>query len=223
MAKDDEKPEEEKKGGKGKLIIILVAVLAIAGGAYFFVLKPKDSAEATTKLPEPVPGAVVTLDSITINLAGGHFLKLGLALQPTASAGEEVSGSKALDLAIDEFSNMSIDDLSTTAGRREAKDELIARIKLTYLPEGTTLADATGAKSDSKDSHADSESSDSESSDSESADSESSSDEADSGGGGTSEETSVTELSATEAKKLAAKLTVQPLVYDVYFTEFVMQ
>ena len=226
MAKDDEKAEDTKKGGgKGKLIIMIVPVLLLVVGAvYFFVLKP-DKAEAVTTLPEPTPGPVVQLDPITVNLAGGHFLKLGMALQPTASAGEEVSGAKALDLAIGEFSGMTLDELSSAKGRAEAKDELVARIKLAYLPEGTTVAAATGGSSGSGEKHSGSESeSDSESHPKSESESDSHSESAESeGGGAEAEHVSVADLSAAKAVKLAGKLTVQPLVYDVYLTEFVMQ
>ncbi len=223
MAKDDEKAEEPKKSGKGKLIIMIVPVLLlIAGGVYFFVLKP-DKAEATTTLPEPKPGAVVQLDPITINLAGGHFLKVGMALQPTATAGEEVSGAKALDLAIGEFSGKTLDDLSSAKGRTEAKDELVARIKLAYLPEGSTIADATGSGSTSGSKSSKKKAGSSESDSSDSSDSESG-DSGDSGGGSDAAvHATAANLSAEQAIKLASKLTVQPLVYDVYLTEFVMQ
>ena len=197
MAKDAEKAEEPKKGGKGKLIIMIVPVLLIAVVAvYFFVLKPSKADAAPKALPEPVAGAVVQLDDITINLASGHFLKLGLALQPTKAAGSEVNGAQALNLAIGEYSGMSIDDLSTATGRDEAQKELVARVKLAYLPEGSTIESATSTTAASKKSHASNDA-----------------------------ETKVTpgSLNGAKAIKLASKLTVQPLVYDVYLTDFVMQ
>ena len=217
MAKDDEKTEEPKKSGKGKLIMIIVPViLLLAGGAYFFLLKPSDAA-ATTELPEPVPGAVVQLDPITVNLDGGHFLKLGLALQPTSTAGEEVNGAKALDLAIGQFSNLTVDDLSSNKGRTEAKDELVARVKLAYLPEGTSIAAATGHESSAKD-----ESSSKSERSSEGKGEGSSEDDGGGDSAGASEQTPAG-MSGAQAVKLARELTVQPLVYDVYLTEFVMQ
>ena len=48
--------------------------MALVGGAgYWFVLKPGGSAE-------PKPGAIMSLESTQINLASGHYLKIGLAL-----------------------------------------------------------------------------------------------------------------------------------------------
>ncbi len=106
--------------------------------AWFFVLRPKDdSSGAAKELPAPVAGTVVPLDSITVNLAKGHFLKVGIALQPTKDVAEAPDGSKALDQVINVFSNMTIDQLSSTEGKDAAKKELVARVKLAYLPEGT--------------------------------------------------------------------------------------
>jgi flagellar protein FliL len=125
-----EAPAEAKGGGRKKLIIILVAVLLLAAGGYFVVLKPKTGKPAPP--PKPVPGAVVKLDAITINLAGGHFLKLGLSLQATVDAGEDVSGAKALDAAIDLFSNKTIKELATRDGRENAKAALVKRVSDLY-------------------------------------------------------------------------------------------
>ena len=104
-----------KKGSKKKLIIVLVVLLAAAGGGYWFFLKPSDGA--------PQPGAVTPLDSIQINLSGGHYLRLGLALQLTTKA-EEVDGSKALDAAIDLFSGLPVGEVDRKATREKLRDRL---------------------------------------------------------------------------------------------------
>ncbi len=136
--KDDAKDDDAKGGGKKKLILIMVAVLAIAGAAYFLVLKPKGDAAAAAGAPSPSPsyvaGAVVPLDSITINLAGGHFLKLGMALQTAEGGGGhgDVDGSKALDAAIELFSNKPLDELADAKGREHAKEELVEEVTHLY-------------------------------------------------------------------------------------------
>jgi flagellar protein FliL len=117
-------------GGRKKLIILALAVLLILAGGYFFVVKPKPGKPGPP--PKPVPGVVVKLDDVTINLAGGHFLKLGLSLQATADAGEDVSGAKALDAAIDLFSNKTIKELATREGRDGAKAALVKRVSELY-------------------------------------------------------------------------------------------
>ncbi|MCU1606379.1 MAG: fliL [Modestobacter sp.] len=114
MSKKKEAPEDEDapKGGKKKLLIIgLVAVLAIGAGAYFFLFSGGSAAAAA-----PEPGAVLQIDPVAINLAGGSYLKLGIALQFTADAaghGSEPNGAKALDLAIAQFSGASLSDVQT--------------------------------------------------------------------------------------------------------------
>jgi flagellar FliL protein len=123
--------DAKAKGGGGKkklIVLVLVAVIAVAA-AYLLVLKPKAKPGPP---PKPVAGAVVKLDPITINLAGGHFLKLGLSLQATADAGEEVSGAKALDAAIDLFSGRTIEDLAKRDGREKAKQALIDEVAELY-------------------------------------------------------------------------------------------
>ena len=111
-------PEEEDapKGGKKKLLIIgLVAVLAIGAAAYFFVFSG-GSAEAE---PAPEAGSVLAVEPVAINLAGGSYLKLGFALQFTAEHdaagghGAEPDGSKAMDIAIAQFSGAALADVQT--------------------------------------------------------------------------------------------------------------
>ncbi|MCW2966542.1 MAG: fliL [Solirubrobacteraceae bacterium] len=114
--KDKEAPAaEEPKGGKKKLLIIgLVAVLALGAAAYFFVFSG-GSADAQAA---PVAGTVLKVDPVAINLAGGSYLKLGITLQYTAdydSSGaaktDPPDGSKALDIAIAQFSGAALADV----------------------------------------------------------------------------------------------------------------
>jgi flagellar FliL protein len=131
MSKKDKKAaeaEEPKAGGKGKLLVIVVVLLAVVGGAgYWFVLKPKSAGPA-----KPDPGAVVALDAIQINLADDHYLKLGIALQATKSAGTEVDGSKALDAAIAQFSGRSMEQLGRRQYREKMRTQLVHRLDKAY-------------------------------------------------------------------------------------------
>src|SRR4051794_580071 len=90
--------ETEAKGGKKKLLVIVAVLLvAVGAGAYFFLFSGSGDAKAAP----PEKGAVVALDPIAVNLAGGGYLKIGIALQLSADAGEEApDGSEALDLGI---------------------------------------------------------------------------------------------------------------------------
>ena len=122
--------EPEAGGGKKKLIVIVLVLLLAGGGAYWFLLKPKGGAP---KPPEP--GVVVKLDAIQINLADDHYLKVGIALQASKDAGEELDGSKALDETIDLFSGQSMSDLSRRAFRDKMKKDLEHRLDEAYEGE----------------------------------------------------------------------------------------
>src|SRR5699024_7442587 len=104
--------EPPAKGGKKKLVVIVLAVVLLLGGGagwYFFMgpgAAPADGAAEPAE-PGPEPGEVMTVDAVSINLAGGHYLRLGLALQLTAEVHEEVSSAHALDLAIELYSGRS--------------------------------------------------------------------------------------------------------------------
>jgi flagellar FliL protein len=119
--------KEKKKGGKKKLVIILVAVLALGGGGYWFMLRPKPPAA-------PKPGSVVALDPIQINLEGAHYLRVGIALQLTDKT-KEADGSKALDATIDEFSGLTVTEVTDPKKRRQLKLELTHKLEKLYEDE----------------------------------------------------------------------------------------
>jgi flagellar FliL protein len=113
---------------KKKLLVVFALVLALGAGGYVFLGKGGgDKAEAA-----PKPGAVVPLEAIHLNLAGGHYLKLGLALQATADAHEAPDGSKALDIAIDLLSNRPLAELNDATAREEVKAELVHKVTKAY-------------------------------------------------------------------------------------------
>jgi flagellar FliL protein len=124
-AKDEAAAEPKKKKSKKKLIIV-VAVLLVAGGGYFMFGKKSGPK------PAPKPGAVVAMDAITINLTGGHFLKLGLAIQAPLTSKTAPDGSEALDLAIAELSNHSVAELSTNKAREAIKAALKKKVIEAY-------------------------------------------------------------------------------------------
>ncbi|MCX6400728.1 MAG: flagellar basal body-associated FliL family protein [Propionibacteriales bacterium] len=109
--------EPEAKSGKVKMIGIILAVVGLAaGGAWQFALKPKGEVEAK-------PGEVVRLEPIQVNLAGGHYLRLGLALQLVEGA-HEVDGSPALDSAITVFSGRPVGEVNKPEAREELRHDL---------------------------------------------------------------------------------------------------
>jgi flagellar FliL protein len=126
-AKATSESEDAPGGGKKKLVLVVVALLAVGAAAYFFVLKPKPD----PKKEKPVAGEVIALEPRQVNLEGGHYLKLGLALQGTADA-HELEGSKALDAAIALFSGRSIEEVSRPSELKHLKGELQKELEHLY-------------------------------------------------------------------------------------------
>jgi flagellar FliL protein len=127
--------EGTKKGGKKKLLLIVAIVLVVAAGAaYWFLFRGSSSAAAKPKAaPKPELGAVLTVDPISINLADGHYLKLGFALQEIKAPKEaELDGSKALDTAITLYSGKTIAELSDPASRETLKKEFVKELTAGY-------------------------------------------------------------------------------------------
>jgi len=78
------------------------------------------------------PGKILSVDPVTVNLANGHFLKIGVGLQETLDAGEEVSPAPAIDCIITEFSGKTVDELATHEGRDAARKALLTMIYTAY-------------------------------------------------------------------------------------------
>ncbi len=125
VAEGDAPPKKSKK----KLIIIVVALLVVGAAAYILVLKPKP-AEAE----EPEPGKVVAMEPIQVNLEGGHYLRIGVAIQLTADA-HAADGSKALDATIEMFSGRSVEELADHKERSKLKKELLHHVEEAYHHE----------------------------------------------------------------------------------------
>jgi flagellar FliL protein len=124
-----EAPAKPSKFKSKKFLIIVVAVLALGAGGYMF-LKP-------TKTPPPSGGDVVAMDATTLNLAGGHYLKIAVAIQLVKGAASATgfSSSHAAELVIDEFSNRTVVSLGSNAARKKLTADLLADIKKAYPGE----------------------------------------------------------------------------------------
>ncbi|WP_372594067.1 flagellar basal body-associated protein FliL [Actinotalea sp.] len=129
--------EVPAKRSKKTMILAIVVLLLLAGGAaYWFLLKPSaGAAEAEPAEPEHVAGAVQVVDSVSINLSGGHYLRLGLGLQLTEEVHEDVDTAKALDLAIALFSQRSLEEVSDATERDALKAELLHQLEEAYEGE----------------------------------------------------------------------------------------
>ena len=121
-------PETEvvhETGGRKKLLVMVVVALALAFGGWWFMLRPAGADEA------PTPGEVLKLEPVQVNLAGGHYLKIGIALQAVEGA-EEVEGSKALDATIELFSGTTMAELADGRKRDHLKKQLSEELTERY-------------------------------------------------------------------------------------------
>lgn len=132
------------KEGKKKLMILAVIAVLVLGGGYWFLMGPgaASAAEGTETNPTAEPeydlGEVMIIDSISINLEGGHYLRLGLGLQLVAGAGGShgaIDPAKALDAAIAQYSGHTTEELADLTFREQLKDELAETLKEAYHEE----------------------------------------------------------------------------------------
>lgn len=114
----------EKGRSKKKLIVIGLVLVLGAAAAWWFLLRPTGPAE-------PEPGEVMTMEPIQVNLADGHYLRVGIALQLSAEA-HEADGSKALDATIDLFSGVDQAHLAKAGQRQELKEQLEKKLHDAY-------------------------------------------------------------------------------------------
>lgn len=123
VGEDQDKPTRKKGRGKFLLVAVLIVVGLLAAG--WFLLRPKSEPAA------PEPGEVLALEPIQVNLSGGHYLRVGIALQLTADA-KEAEGSRALDATIDLFSGRSMDQLALPEQREKLKSTLLEHLAEAY-------------------------------------------------------------------------------------------
>ncbi len=139
-----------KGGGKSRLLAIIIGLLivVILAGAYWFLMGPgAASAEESTdeaateevveEEEEAESGGVQVVESISINLDNGHYLRLGLGLDLSedAAAHGDIGEAKALDAAIALFSGQTIDDLADEEYRESLKEHLAETLEEIYHGE----------------------------------------------------------------------------------------
>jgi len=136
-------PPKEPKPKRGPMlpaIVIAVALLLAAfmlkGGGGGGSDSPPASSETTVASAEHGdPANVVALDAITLNLADGRFLKLGVALQLAdgTEVGEAANfGARALDETINLMGEYTFKQLSAPGARVKAKDKLSEAVREAY-------------------------------------------------------------------------------------------
>ena len=121
--------------GRGRLLVIVLVVLLAAAAGAFYLLRPADTAAAPE---DPVPGMTVVVEPRNINLADGHYLRLGFAIELVAEA-EEIPTAQATDIAIALFSGRTIEEVNDPEQRAGLKDELTGRLVEAYAGEVSTV------------------------------------------------------------------------------------
>jgi flagellar FliL protein len=155
MAKKKSTDADGGKGGKKLAVPVVALLLGVFVGPKFLGGGGSGEAAAAGTTTTTAPGPVVALDPITLNLADGHLLKVGLALQISASwlaehgtaeegghgggGGESTDPThgyaRALDAAITVFSDRTMTDLGDAPGREAAREDLTARLHDAYHGE----------------------------------------------------------------------------------------
>lgn len=123
--------DKPKKKSKKKLIIGLVLLLVIGGALKFTVLAPKASGPP----PKPVPGPIIAMDETTLNLTGGHYLRMKIALETMLGTTDALDTSQAAQLVIDEYSNLSVAQLTGQAARAKLLSQLVTQLQKAYPKE----------------------------------------------------------------------------------------
>ena len=117
---------------KLKFIIPIPIVLVVLGAAYMFLLAPKKAAAK----PPKVDGTLVPLTGdFVINLAGGHYGKLSVAVlmssPPPVTTGAATLPEDAAVRAVitDELTNLDPAELTDRASRHDLLAHLVQALK----------------------------------------------------------------------------------------------
>ncbi|MDM8083380.1 flagellar basal body-associated FliL family protein [Cellulomonas cellasea] len=127
-----------KSGGKRVKLLVIGAVLLVVlgvGAAYLGGVFDRGAAAEPTAPPAPTPGEVLAVDPVSLNLAGGHYLRIGLGLQLTSDVQEAPDPSKAVDAAIKLFSGRTMEEVSDPATRDALTAELAVQLVEVYEGE----------------------------------------------------------------------------------------
>jgi flagellar basal body-associated protein FliL len=119
--------------GKLKIVVAVPILLVVLAAAYMFLLKPKKANAAKPK----VQGTLVQLPTdFVINLAGGHYGKLSIALLMTTAPVPAADGSVDLPqgpeiraLITDDLTGVDASDLVDRTARHALLHKLLDDIK----------------------------------------------------------------------------------------------
>ena len=127
----EEATEAPPPRSRRKLVMVLGIVVVLLAAVWFVGVKPRLSD------PAQKPAGVLALNEQTINLAGGHYLKIQISLQLTKKAKEDLDGSKAQDKIISLFSGKDVGQLNSAKVRTALKQQLVE--ELTHAYDGEVM------------------------------------------------------------------------------------
>jgi len=126
-----------KPKGKTKKTRLLLVVVLLAGAAGGYVLKgggaSEEPAGATATTAPPEPGVIVDIEPLSLNLADGRYLRVGVAVQLVEGEGGEPEewlaeyGPVIRDLLIQQLGGAYVADLATAEGREAIRTTLLAK------------------------------------------------------------------------------------------------
>lgn len=134
---DSPTAEEPPRAPKSRSLVLPALILAVGLVAGGFLMgsggsdAPAEEGAGAEEEHEVVPGEVVPLDPMTLNLADGHYLRLGVAVElvegvPGAEWVEHGESSKYVDAVIEKVGGWSSEQLTAEGGRDELKGALRA-------------------------------------------------------------------------------------------------
>jgi flagellar basal body-associated protein FliL len=110
------------------------------------IAAPKSAAGTTAAAIDPATerGEVLEMDPLTVNLADGHYLKVGIALQlklgaVAATAKDNGTGARALDMAIAALSPHTMAQLTQSSLRSSLKQKLGYDTCMAYQGDALTV------------------------------------------------------------------------------------
>lgn len=127
-------PEGKPEGGRSwlKVVVLVVLVSLVAAGLTIYLVVVRPEAAARKAAAPPVPGAIVQLEPMNVNLASGKYLRIGLGLQLTEDAGSEFDVTRAKDAVISLLSGRKVDDVATPEGREAVRAALEEQLATAY-------------------------------------------------------------------------------------------
>jgi flagellar basal body-associated protein FliL len=120
-----------KKSMKLKIAIGLVVLLVGGAAAKFTVLAPAPS-KASAASAKPVEGPIIQMSEMTLNLTGGQYLRIKIALQTVKGSKPIEDTTMATQLVIDEYSNHTPAELTGDVARTKAKAALLVKLQKAY-------------------------------------------------------------------------------------------